>query len=332
MPSDHGGKRLTGELYSHKLEERAFRALREGYETNALYLFREVVERNPNNVRAWRALVDLEPDIDDRVAAAERVLELEPFDDEVRTRLDDLRHRQERVYRQKKGWAQEQVARAQAYEQSGRIDEARAVLEDVVGVFQDDVRAWRMLVKLRRDDVDGLIQALEQVARCDPEDKRSRAALARWRYLRQHPLKLAAWYEERGNPERALEIWRQQTLHARTPQEWRRIYHNVQRLDRLLHSDESRRFPLRTVASLTLLPAALYFSLLGWQTRLDFMAVTRQEWLSGIGVVAGGLLLALLYVDDVAPAGVWRASVLARWLIGLLGWSALLLPFVILLF
>jgi len=329
---DDKKKPLTGELYSHKLEHSAFRALRQGYETNALYLFREVVERNPNNVRAWRALIDLEPDIDAKVVAAERVLKLEPFDDEVRARMEALCHKQERVYRQKKGWAQEQVARAQEYEQNGRIDEARAVLEDVVRVFQDDVRAWRMLARLRQDDMDGLIQALEQIVRCDPEDKRSRAALARWRYLREHPLELAAWHEDQGNLERALEIWRQQTLYARTPREWRRIYHNVQRLDRMLRTGENRRFPFGAVARLAFLPLALYFFLLGLQTHLDFMAVTQDEWLSGIGVFVGGLLLSLLYVDDVAPDGLWRASVLARWLVGLLGWSILLLPFVLLLF
>ncbi len=329
----HNGKKpLTGELYSHKLEQRAFRALRQGYETNALYLFREVVARNPGNVRAWRALIDLESEVDARVVAAEHVLTLEPFDDEVRARVDTLRHEQERVYRQKKGWAQEQVERAQEYEQNGQMEEARALLEGVVAVFQDDARAWRMLAKLRQDDLDGLIEALEQVVRCDPDDSRSRAALARWRYLREHPLKLAAWYEEQGNLERALEIWRQQTLYARTPREWRMIYHNVQRLDRLMRTGKSRHFPLLAVSWLTFVPLILYFMLLGLQTHLNFAEATPAAWLAGAGVFLGGLLLAVLYVDDVAPEGLWRASTLARWLVGALGWGILLISFGFLLF
>ncbi len=330
--TDNGKKPFTGELYSHKLEHRAFRALRQGYETNALYLFREVVARNPGNVRAWRALIDLEPEVDAKVAAAERVLTLEPFDDEVRARVENLRHEQERVYRQKKGWAQEQVERARAYEQNGQVEEARATLEETVRVFGDDARAWRMLARLRRDDVDGLIAALEQVVRCDPDDKRSHAVLARWRYLREHPVELAAWYEEQGNLERALEIWRQQTLYARTPREWRMIYHNVQRLDRQISTGQSPRFPLLAVVRLAFVPPLLYFLLLGLRTHLNFAAATRQEWLGSAGAFVGGLLLTVLYVDDVAPESVWRASVLARWLVGGLGWGILLGSFILLLF
>ncbi len=283
--------------------------------------------RNPNNVRAWRALIDLEADIDARVAAAERVLTLEPFDDDVRSRMDDLYRRQERVYLQKKGWAREQVERAQEYLQRGQSQDALSLLEHVTRAFPDDVHAWRLLAKLRRDDVDGLIEALEQVVRCDPQDNRSRASLTRWRYMRDHPQELAAFYESRGDLERALEIWRRQTLYATTPQEWRTIYRHVRRLDHLRRSAGKQGFPVVEMMRFTLTPLLLYLFLLGLRANLDFAQVSPRMWMAALSVLGGGLLVGLLHGKGGAEGSKRRSSALLRRFLGLVGWGLLLAPF-----
>ncbi len=287
-----GGRKKppTGELYSRQLEERARDALEKGYLTNALYLYREVAARNPRNARAWRALLSLEEDVERRLRACQRLRELEPFDVEVYETLEALQRQQQRVYEQKARWAAQQVERARLLLKEQRRKAARETLKMVVKTFADNAEAWHLLAGLTTD-LDERVRALKEAVRCAPQDARLRGLLERWRYLREHPLELAAAYEAEGRWEQALLIYQRQTGRAYSPEEWKRIHRRIARLERLRSAGARRRRRAARFVGLSLGPVLLYLALVWVQAGLDMRRVSPAAWLGAVSVTLGAFLL-----------------------------------------
>ncbi len=331
-----GGRKKppTGELYSHQLEERARDALQKGYLTNALYLYREVAARNPRNARAWRALLSLEEDVERRLQACQRLLELEPFDVEVHETLEALRLQQRRVYEQKARWAAQQVERARLLLEEQRRKAARETLKTVVKTFADNAEAWRLLAGLTTD-LDERVRALEEAVRCAPRDARLRGLLERWRYLREHPLELAAAYEAEGRWEQALLIYQQQTAQAHSPEEWKRIHRRIARLERLRNAGARRASPAVRFIRLSLGPILLYLALVWVQAGLDVRSVSPAAWLGMLSVTLGALLLGTAAararggMRHTLSSGRGTASALVRSTAAFAGWVLILVPFLL---
>jgi len=322
-----GGRKKppTGELYSHQLEARARNALAQGYLTNALYLYREVTARNPRNARAWRALLSLEEDVERRLQACQRLLELEPFDVEAHETLEVLQRQQQRMYEQKARWAAQQVTRARLLLAEKRRKAARDTLTVVVETFADNAEAWRLLAGLTTD-LDGRVRALEEAVRCAPQDAPLRALLERWQYLREHPLELAEAYEAEGKWEQALRIYQQQTGQARSPESWRRIHRRIARLERLRSTGARRRGGAARIVLLALGLIAWYLALIWLQAGLDGQRVSSGTWLGVLSLALGAFLLGTqrMFLDG-RRDGLARGRVTAAFA----GWLLVVVPFLV---
>ncbi|GAB4526935.1 MAG: hypothetical protein Fur0018_12390 [Anaerolineales bacterium] len=331
----------TGELYTRKLEQRAYYALEQGYLTNARYLFEEIVQRNPRNVRAWRALIDLWENVDERVTACRRVLDLEPFDDAVRATLETLERQQEHTLQQKQRWVQVQTARAQALLREGKTEDARCLLQTITKTYPHHAAAWWLLAEQSDDDIEQRIHALREAVRCQPDNRTFQTVLTRWEYLRDHPEELVAMYEADGRWEQALRFQHAFTLQSRSLLEWERRRRDVLRLENLRQAAPPHISRLSEIARLTLWPLFPYLLLFWLIDRLSLLALALDPFFLGSVVLAllGGFLLAVLEMraDDI----LWRRWPLGgdhtayrrmRIVVGILGRIAIGLPLVLWLF
>lgn len=270
-------KASTGGLYTKKLEHRAYHALNQGYLTNARYLFEEIVQRSPRNVRAWRALIDLYDEIDLRVEACKRVLELEPFDDTTRARLEALEGQRQHVLQYKRQWAQVQTARAKSLMAQGEEEIAYRLVLKIIKIYAHNPQTWWLLAQLSRDDSEARLHALRKAVRLDPQNRTFRAALTRWEYLSKHP---EAWEKRRQD---------------------------MLRLARLSQSSPPGIARVLKIAGWILWPLPLHFALFGLTHRLSWTMLAHDGLFFTALAVAllGSVLVTLIktYADDI----LWQA-------------------------
>ncbi len=320
-----------------QLEKRARDALEKGYLTNARLLFREVVARNPKNVRAWRALMDLEEDVEARLQACERVIALDVLATDARERREVLREQVARIRERKAQWAAGQVAQARALMQEGERGSARKIVRAVVDTYPDSLDAWLLLAELSVD-LDERVHALQEAVRCKPDDHHAQVLLARWQFLQTHPLKLAEVYEEEGQWMRALEIYRRQAAQVRTPGEWGRVYRRILRLESKRLEAEQTSTWLGSTWAAVLIAVVGYLILVSllWEGGMPLVA---QEIAGGTFCVSLGVGL-LAWIARRSRSALWqtlfgvqRGARYSLMLIAgaVLGWLLWLVPVVMLL-
>ena len=231
--------------------------------------------------------MDLEEDVAARLRACEHVVALDTLDLEARERREMLAAQVARIREHQAQWAAEQVAQARTLLQNGARGEARKVVHTVVNTYPDSCEAWLLLAELSVG-LDERVQALEEAARCNPDDPYVRTLLARWRFLQTHPLKLAEAYEEEGLWERALEIYRRQAVRIRTPAEWGRVYRHLLRLEKKRLSAEQASGWMGSTWTAALISVCGYLLLVGllWNAGISFSRL--QIW-GGVMCVSLGV-------------------------------------------
>ena len=91
------------------LLRQAIQAARSGREMTARNLFQDVVRIDPNNELAWMWLSGLLDPLEDRIAACERVLSINPGNQKIRAYLDQLLKEQGAVHQSKLSAIDEQI-------------------------------------------------------------------------------------------------------------------------------------------------------------------------------------------------------------------------------
>jgi len=300
-------KASTGGLYTKKLEHRAYHALNQGYLTNARYLFEEIVQRSPRNVRAWRALIDLYDEIDLRVEACKRVLELEPFDDTTRTRLETLERQRQHVLQYKRQWAQVQTAQAKFLMAQGKEETAYRLVLKIIEIYAQNPQTWWLLAQLSRDDPEARLHALRKAVYLDPQNRTFRAVLTRWEYLSKHPEELVKTYEVNGKWKQALNHRYRTVLQTRSSVAWEKRRQDMLRLDKLSQSSFPGIARVLKIAGWILWPLPLHFVLFGLINRLSWTMLTHDGlfFIALAVALLGSVLVTLIgtYADDI----LWQA-------------------------
>jgi hypothetical protein len=150
----------------------------------------------------------------------------------------------------------------------------------------------------------------------------------------QHPLDLAAMYEEQGNLDRAITAYGLASMDSRLKDQWDSIYWKIVQLENLRQENIAHISPAISVARLTAGPPILYLLLMMVQVGLNpFAEPAPLLWLGILPVIMGGFMVALASIrsrhrlwfilfKDLGAGG----NPSARAWMSLAGWALILLP------
>lgn len=303
-----------------------------GHELGARDLFIDIVEDDPENKLAWLWLIELLDDREDLIIACKQALEIDPTEERVRFRLEEL-GREEALEKERR--RESALSKVDYLLQQGNKELALSRLRKMVQENHDAEAAWILLAK-HSSDLDEQVQALARVQALDPENEEKRAALQRVRYFRLNPFDLAASYEERGEIDEAIALYERLTVKAQGRKEWDYLFREIHRLEVLKDEKIVHISPVLTVGRLMAGPPLLFFSMIIIQIGYDSRYFTLLMGAEFLMVILGAFLAA------VASAGsehfLWkklgnaagRGSKRLRVLVGAAGVTILFLPFVLL--
>ncbi|MBT3336734.1 MAG: hypothetical protein HN855_15965 [Anaerolineae bacterium] len=303
-----------------------------GHELSARDLFLDIVHDEPDNKLAWLWLVGLLDNTDDLISACENILRIGPADARVQRRLGELRRTQKA---QLESWTDEKLREASSLLKDGEIDFALIRLREILKKVPRAERALALLAKYS-PDLNEQVQALKDLSVLDPQNEQKRAVLERLHYFKEHPLELAALYEERGEWDKAIKVFDGVATNTSGRREWDHVMREVSRLEYLQKERIAYVSPLLSIIRLTAGPPLLFFFLIVTQVGYDFSYFTLVMGLELLAVVAGAFLLALATIGG--EHTLWRrlgnaagrATKPLRLLVGVVGMLIILLPFVLL--
>jgi tetratricopeptide (TPR) repeat protein len=319
------------------LLQQAITAARAGRELSARELFLRVVQAEPQNELAWMWLTGLLDNIDERVYACKKVLAINPGNVRARKYLAGLLVEQQKAVEEKKVSADEHSAQAQVFVEAKKQDEALSLLQKLTSEEERSIEAWHLLAE-QTPDLEEQARIYEKVLAIAPQDVRARRELRRLQYFLQNPLDLATMYEEHGDFERALAIYRRAVLKTESNPQWDAIYHKIIRLENLQQEKIAHVSPTISIARLTAGPPLLYLSLLFIQVGINPLADPQPLlWLGFLWVLVGGFLVALASVrsrhrlwsmifGDASSGGTPKS----RLVLNAAGWALILLPHLLL--
>jgi tetratricopeptide (TPR) repeat protein len=283
-------------------------AARAGQRREARDLLREVVAIDPRNVLAWMWLSGLLDGLDERIAACERALALDPGNARMQ------------AYREQLLAKLPQPAQVAGQDPAGETGAGPG----------DDVDA----------DLDEKVRACQAALAANPQDARARQELQRLQYLAGHPFELGIHYEEQGEPARAMRSYQRAFALAVTRQDKDAVYQRIHQLENRQKEKIVHIPPAISVARLTAGPPLLYLGLLLLQVGINPLAEPALLlWVGLLWVALGAFLAAMAAVHSYHPlwqqvfkdAGSGRSS-RARLAMGAIGWTMILLPHLILFF
>ena len=322
---------------ANELLRKALEAARNGRELTARDLFQDVVRLDPNNEVAWMWLSGLLDPLEDRIMACERVLSINPGNQRIRAYLERLLDEQQEIHARKASELDDLVQRALWLIEDDRHDDAMLHLQAILR--EDDSRndAWQLFAELSIG-IDDKVRAYTAMVRNDPADEAAREAFKRFKHYQRNPLDLAAYYEDEGEQDKALELYHSLAARASDTTEFDRIYKNITRIQ------YTRNLNIRYVR-----PTINILRLSAGLPLLYFFEILIQEGLNPIGhpaphlwvglpiVTAGGFFLAVAGIRSKHP--IWqrwfgeyegRGSTTARVLLAIAGWFLTLTPHMVL--
>ena len=316
------------------LVQQALTAARNKHELTARDLFLEVVQVNPQNELAWMWLSGLLDELDDCILACERVLEINPYNEQIRKYLSQLQEKKQKQRTEEQRAVEKQVKHAIEMAKAGERETALGLVREAAKSHDPGLEGWRLLAETS-PDLEEQVHALKKVLAFTPQDAAVRERLGRLSHLQQNPQELAAMYEEQGEIEKAID---QYYLALRQPQfekQWRSIDRKIVRLKRRL-AEEIAHVPVATsIARLTAGPPLLYFFMLLIHEGINPLAHPDLIfWLEFLVTLAGGFLIAFasirshhriwyLLFRDVSTSG----TPLARTAMTIMGWILVVFPF-----
>ncbi|MEW6030567.1 MAG: tetratricopeptide repeat protein [Chloroflexota bacterium] len=307
------------------LLQEAIRLARAGRELTARDLFRDVIRLEPRNKLAWLWLIGLLDDFDEQIGACRRVLEIDPTEEHVQQRLDNLLAQRGEQIRTK----------ARDLHAQGETERSLLLLRREVQDNGRDPASWLLLAELSRD-VDEKARAYEQIVSLQPSDLAARKTLEKLRFRQQNPFDLPSLLEEQGRIDEAILEYQRAAARARTSQEWDHIYRNITRLEDLRNEGIVHISPLVSIARLSAGPPLLYLLSLLIHVGLNPLSADFIFWIGLAWSLLGGFLLALgtvrsrhrlwILLGDPAASG----KPLSRFALRTSGWILVLLSFALL--
>ena len=314
-----------------ELLRQARAAIQEGHRARARALLRQVTATDPRNETAWLELSQLVETWGEQVKALENVVAINPRNAQARERLNQLRREQPSAPHQPAGWSKAQIEQARKLLQTGRRQQAREVLLQLVQEDEHNDRAWWMLVDLVPDIRDKII-ALENILTLDQNNVQARSQLARLQDLQSNLLALGAAYEERGELELALSTYLAAFTQARTPAERAQANQRLEILQAKRQSPQTKPIPLAlTIARLSAGPPLLFIVMIVMQSGMDPLALSPFDAFGLLAVCLGSVCIVVTSLQPRpsfwlewfdSPPG--AAESVVRWGLGLFG-SAILL-------
>jgi tetratricopeptide (TPR) repeat protein len=324
-------------MESVDLLHRAISEARSGRKSQARELFQKVVYLDPRNELAWMWLAGLFERVEDRIAACEQVLVINPANAPARAYLEKLRREKKSSGVLSPDDIEGSYRRASALDEKGDRQGALDIIRQLLESDYRQERAWLLVAQLS-DNLHEQISGLEKALAINPSNTKTRAELKRLRYFEGQPADFATWCEEQGKFEQALAIYQQLAAQTKDSAEFDRIYHNITRLENLKQIKIKYIPPVISIARLTAGPPLLYIMLVLLQVGLNpFSYPAPHLWLGFLWVLLGGFLVALAAVRS--RHAIWEkgfgeagagGSPLARFILGLVGWLIVLLPHVFL--
>ena len=266
---------------SAEILRQALDAARNGRELTARDLFRDVVRLDPNNEVAWMWLSGLLDPLEDRIAACERVLSINPGNRQMRVYYEKLLQERFGERQGKVNELDERLGQVHKSLEAGRRNEALLLLQNILRGESGHKEAWRLFADLSVS-VNDKVRAYEAIVQIDPADTSARENLKRSRYFQRNPLALAAHYEEEGDLDKALELYEVLAADAGNSPEFERIYKNIVRLEDAKTENVRHVKPALTILRLSVGLPLLYL-----------LEVFIQEGLNPIRHPAPGLWLGI---------------------------------------
>jgi len=320
-----------------ELLRQAIQAARNGRELTARDLFQDVVRIDPNNEIAWMWLSGLLDPLEDRLAACERVLSINPDNQQIRAFQKKLLKEYDVAHRKVVAALDEQVQQVRLLLETGKRDEALLRLQNILREANGHKGAWLLFADLSVG-IDDKVRAYEAILQSDPADKGARDALKRYRYFQRNPFELALQYEEEGELDKALDLYHVLASEADDSSEFERIYKNIVRLEDARLENVRYIKPGFTILRLSIgLPLLYLFEVLIQEGLNPIKYPAPHLWLGIPLVVLGSFLLAVAGLR--VRHALWRkwfgehgdrASNAMRLIISLTGWLLVLAPHLIL--
>jgi Tfp pilus assembly protein PilF len=316
------------------LLQQALTAARAKHELTARDLFLEVVEIDPCNELAWMWLTGLLDNLDDCIYACERVLEINPHNEQIRNYHAQLWLKKQKELGEQKQVAEKQIRHAVELAKAGQRETAITLIRDAVQKCEPGAEAWRLLAELS-PEMEEQIEALKKLLALTPHDVKARETLNRLLHLRKHPQELAAIYEEQGKLDKAIELY---YLALRQPQfkkQWHSIERKIVRLKMLRSEDIAHVTPTISIVRLAAGPPLVYLFMLLIHVGINPLAKPELLlWLEMFVTILGGLLITFagvhshhrlwyLLFKDVSRSG----TAPARAFMATTGWMLVIFPF-----
>jgi len=320
-----------------ELLQKAIAAARSGRELTARDLFQDVVRLDPNNEIAWVWLSGLLDPLEDRIMACKRVLSINPGNQKIRTHLKRLLNEQQAIWARKASEIDEMVQQARWLIEDGKREDALLQVQSILQ--EDDSRndAWQLFAELSTG-VDDKVRAYTVMVRNNPLDTSAQEALKRFKHYQRNPLDLAAYYEDEGQQDKALELYNSLAAHATDSSEFDRIYKNITRIQYTQNMNIRHVRPSMNIMRLSAGLPLLYFLEIMIQEGLNPIKHPAPHlWIGLPAVVVGSFFLAVAGIRSRHP--IWqrwfgeyesRGSTTARVLLSIAGWFLVLAPHLVL--
>lgn len=316
-----------------ELLRRAIQAARSGRELTARDLFQDVVRLDPNNEVAWMWLSGLLDSLEDRLAACEQVLFLNPHNAPMRAYYEKLLAEREAFQQRKREELEAALAYARAHYEKEEYAQALLVVQELIHQETQLADAWLLYAELV-NGVDEKIQAYETALSINPSNETARRRLEQYRYYQKTPHELAAYFEEEGKLDDAIAVYREIVGRAANSSEFDRAYREMVRLEDLKIEKVRHVRPTAHIARLSMGLPLLYFLLALLQEGLNpFAHFALYHWIGIPFVLLGSFFIAVAAVRG--RHAIWerlfgerggRGSAMARWTVALAGWLLVLLP------
>jgi tetratricopeptide (TPR) repeat protein len=322
---------------SADLLRQALQAARSGRELTARDLFRDVVRLDPNNELAWIWLSGLLDPLEDRLAACERVLSINPGNQKIRSYKDKLLKEQNAAQQKELLAVDEKVQQIRWLIEEGKRDEALHLLQKILRDNAAHKEAWSLFAELSVS-IDDKVRAYETLLQLDSSNDSARENLKRYRYFQRNPLELASYYEEEGMLDQALELYNVLAAEAASSSEFERIYRDIVRLEDAKIENVRHIRSSFTVLRLSAGLPFLYILEVMIQEGLNPVRHPAPALWLGIPIVTLGSFLITLagirsrhviwqrWFGD--PSG--KGSIVSRLLVAFSGWVLALMPHLIL--
>ena len=324
-------------MNSEDLLRQALQAARSGRELTARDLFQDVVRIDPDNELAWIWLSGLLDPLEDRITACERVLSINPGNQQIRVYKDRLLKEQNATHHKKVSGIDEKVQQVRWYVEDGKRDEALLLLQKILQENNSHKDAWLLFANLSVS-INDKVRAYEAILQIDSSDQAVREKLKRFKRFQRNPLDLAAFYEEDGKLDKALELYRVLAAEAGDGPKFERIYKNIVRLEDVKVENIRHIRPAFNILRLSIGLPLLYILEVLIQEGLNPIRFPAPDLWIGIPMVMfGSFLLAVAGIRS--RHAIWKrwfgdpdgkGSNMARVLVAVSGWGMVLTPHLLL--